>query len=135
MSSSIFVFDTNIISIYMRATDNTLSNHIRQHQKQNLILPECVIYEIERGLHYRDSKRQLTTFYQNIIPLFEIVPIVLQDWQSASKLWVFARSNGKQLSDIDFLIAGLTIRLNGILVTDDADFNVLPVQVANWLNH
>jgi predicted nucleic acid-binding protein len=56
------------------------------------------------------------------------------DWRVAAKLWSNVRQHGRQLSDIDLLLASMTLRLNGILVTDDGDFAYLPlVKTENWL--
>ncbi|MCL4256449.1 MAG: hypothetical protein KJ043_22020 [Anaerolineae bacterium] len=44
------------------------------------------------------------------------------------------RSVGRQLSDIDLLVASVALRLNGVVVTDDHDFDILPVATENWLH-
>ena len=48
-------------------------------------------------------------------------------------MWAVMRGQGIQLSDVDLLVAAVGIRLNGIIVTDDQDFDDLPVRVENWL--
>ena len=42
------------------------------------------------------------------------------------------RNQGKQLSDVDLLIAALAQRLDGVVVTSDDDFDALPIQRENW---
>lgn len=56
------------------------------------------------------------------------------DWRQAAHFWAEARNAGKQLSDVDLLIAALAYRLNATLVTSDNDFEALPVQHENWRN-
>jgi predicted nucleic acid-binding protein len=66
--------------------------------------------------------------------LFVVAPVQLVDWRVAAKLWSDARRRGRQLSDIDVLLAAMTLRLNGILITDDGDFAYLPLaRTENWL--
>jgi predicted nucleic acid-binding protein len=53
----------------------------------------------------------------------------------AAKLWGNARNRGIQFSDVDVLLAAMTLRLGGVLVTDDGDFAHLPlVPTENWLH-
>jgi predicted nucleic acid-binding protein len=54
------------------------------------------------------------------------------DWDRAAQLWAEARTKGRQLSDVDLLIADIAIRLDAILVTADDDFGALPVRRENW---
>jgi len=75
----------------------------------------------------------MNRFHSVVLPLFQVVPIILADWKTASVLWASSRAKGIQLSDVDLLVAAVSIRLNGIIVTDDQDFDDLPVRVENWL--
>lgn len=134
MNNRIYLFDTNVISILVRSRDMRLAHRIGQVQPQNLILPEPVIYEIERGLLYKDASKQLQHFREIVMPQFVILPTQLTDWRAAAVLWAYTKKRGRQLSDIDLLLGAVTVRLGGILVTDDRDFAHLPaVPIENWL--
>jgi predicted nucleic acid-binding protein len=50
----------------------------------------------------------------------------------AAHYWSNAVSIGKQLSDMDFLIAALAHRLNAVIVSADTDFDALPVKREDW---
>jgi len=50
----------------------------------------------------------------------------------AAELWADATSRGRQFSDIDLLIASIALRMGGVIVSADADFNALPVQRDDW---
>ncbi|MDX2077810.1 MAG: PIN domain-containing protein [bacterium] len=134
MSQPIYVFDTNIISELLRRPDARVGNLIRGHQQDRLILCESVIYEIERGLKHRNATKQLERFQKEVVTYFQIMPIQLADWKRAGVMWAVMRSDGRQLSDIDLLVASVAIRLGGVVVTDDRDFDQLPVQTENWLH-
>jgi predicted nucleic acid-binding protein len=91
-----------------------------------------VVFEVERGLLHREAASQLDYFREQVLPLFSVVPVTLADWRIASRLWAEMRRKGIQLSDIDFLIAAVTLRLDGILVSADDDFDALPIKRENW---
>jgi predicted nucleic acid-binding protein len=52
--------------------------------------------------------------------------------RQAAQFWAVARNAGRQLFDVDLLIAALAFRLNTVVVTNDNDFNALPVRHENW---
>ncbi len=137
--TDIYVLDTNIISALVNLSvpdmmTSSLIHRVQAHQQSSLIICECVLYEIERGLTHNQSKNKLSRFYTSILPLFQVTPIILVDWKSAGVLWASARAKGRQLSDIDLLVASVALRLSGVVVTDDHDFDILPVTTENWLH-
>jgi predicted nucleic acid-binding protein len=134
MSDTVYVFDTNIISSLRPGKNPVLFRRLQQNKDQTLCLCEPIIFEVERGYEHRQAHQQLAHFREQLIPLFVVVPVQLADWRIAAKLWGDARRRGRQLSDVDVLLAAMTLRLNGILVTDDGDFAYLPlVRTENWL--
>ncbi len=54
------------------------------------------------------------------------------DWERAAQFWADSKSKGRQLSDIDILIAAIAHRIDAIIVSSDADFDALPVKRENW---
>jgi predicted nucleic acid-binding protein len=134
MNDTVYVFDTNIISNLQPGKNPTLFKRLRQNQDQMLCLCEPIIFEVERGYEHRQAHQKLAHFQTQLIPLFVVIPVQLADWRVAANLWSEARRRGRQLSDVDLLLAAMTLRLNGILVTDDGDFAYLPlVKKENWL--
>jgi tRNA(fMet)-specific endonuclease VapC len=131
--STAYIFDTNVISDMLRNPNSRIFPRIRAYKRESLLLCESVIYEVVRGLEHRQAKTQLAYFYKMIIPYFQVVSIELEDWQLAGVLWATARSNGKQLSDVDLVIGAVSIRVGGIIVSNDQDFTYIPVKLENWL--
>lgn len=134
MANQVYVLDTNIISKLRPGRNPALWTKLETHKNDTLCLCEPVIFEVERGYHHSRATRQLKTFQEMLIPLFTVITPRLTDWRVASRLWGDARRHGYQFSDVDVLLAAITLRLDGILVTDDGDFDHLPIiKTVNWL--
>ncbi|MAS32368.1 MAG: hypothetical protein CL610_00080 [Anaerolineaceae bacterium] len=133
MNKPIYLFDTNVISALVRTRDARLAQRIASVQPQHLLLPEPVIHEIERGLLYRGASRQIDHFREIVAPQFYTIPVQFADWRAAAALWAYTKKQGHQFSDVDLLLGAMTIRLDGILITNDRDFDHLPmVPTENW---
>lgn len=87
-----------------------------------------------RGLYHRDSKRKLKILENDIVPMLDNIVLDESDWLQAARFWADTVSQGRQLSDVDLLIAAIVYRRNSILVTSDQDFAVLPIKHINWRN-
>lgn len=132
--SAVYVLDTNIISALRPGGNPGLFERMARHSHETLCLCEPIIFEVERGYEQRQAQRQMQHFREALVPLFVVVPAVLADWRVAARLWGDARRRGYQLSDVDVLLAAMSLRLQAIIVTDDRDFDHLPlVQTQNWL--
>jgi len=55
-----------------------------------------------------------------------------RNWQQAAQFWADAVNKGKQLSDVDLLVAAVAARLGGVVVSADGDFDALPVRRNIW---
>ncbi len=128
-----FVLDTNVISdlVNPRPRVEVLEN-LQLHEPDILYLCEPVDYEIRRGFIRRGATTRLKVYEQGIKK--ELIWIRLEeiDWLQAAQLWAQAVNAGKALADIDLLIASVAIRLDGVVVTADDDFDALPVRRSNW---
>ncbi|NWF70789.1 MAG: PIN domain-containing protein [Chloroflexi bacterium] len=91
-----------------------------------------VYYEVVRGLITTNATSKLQHFQTVLMPLLDRVALTDADWQQAARLWASAATAGKQLADVDLLIAAVAQRLSGIVGTADDDFDVLPVKRENW---
>jgi predicted nucleic acid-binding protein len=132
MAKTAYIFDTNMFSKLVRQDDPELKRRVQDNHESEFVLSEAVVFEVERGLLHREAASQLDYFREQVLPLFSVVPVTLADWRIASRLWAEMRRKGIQLSDIDFLIAAVTLRLDGILVSADDDFDALPIKRENW---
>jgi predicted nucleic acid-binding protein len=71
-------------------------------------------------------------YEQQIRPLFQWVSMEDIDWEQAAKFWADSRRKGRQFSEVDLLIAAVAVRLNAVIISDDNDFDALPVKRENW---
>ncbi|MCU0514551.1 MAG: PIN domain-containing protein [Anaerolineae bacterium] len=127
------MLDTNAISDYIRQfapSTTRLNQSIRDGDVLYLCKP--VEYEVVRGLlKFRaDSQREI--FEMDFVPQLTPLALTDADWRQAAQFWAEAGSAGKQLADVDLLVAALAFRLNAVIVTHDHDFDALPVRCENW---
>ncbi|MDL1901598.1 type II toxin-antitoxin system VapC family toxin [Anaerolineae bacterium CFX9] len=129
----IYILDTNAISDYIKQFEPT-TTRIKQAIRDGQILYLCkpVEYEVLRGLMKANAERQRQIFETGFAPQLTLLPLTDADWRQAAQFWAQARSAGKQLSDVDLLLAALAFRLNAVIVTNDDDFDALPVRRENW---
>jgi tRNA(fMet)-specific endonuclease VapC len=95
-------------------------------------ISQPVYYEVIRGLLKRDARRRIAILQNKIMPLITYVQVEEADWLKAAQFWADADNKGRQLSDIDLLIAALAHRLDAVIVSSDTDFDALPVKRENW---
>lgn len=128
-----FILDTNAVSDYINAIEPThkrIYDALRSGESVHLCQP--VYYEVLRGLLKINATRKLRIFREEFVPLLGWLSLADEDWQRAAELWVQASQQGEHLSDTDLLIAAVTLRLGGVLVSADDDFDALPVMRQNW---
>jgi predicted nucleic acid-binding protein len=128
-----YVLDTNVISDIVNTKPNAnVIAHLAANFRHDLYLCVPVDYEIRRGYIRRSATRKLQIYQTQIMPRFQWMQLEDEDWQEAASLWANAVNQGRQLSDIDLLVAAVAIRLNATVVTSDNDFDVLSVKRVNW---
>jgi len=128
-----YILDTNAVSDYIKQFEPT-TTHIKQAIRDGHTLYLCspVEYELLRGLIKANAVRQRQIFEEDFAPLLTPLALTDDDWRQAAQWWAEARIAGKQLSDVDLLLAALTQRTDSVLVSNDADFDALPIKRVNW---
>ncbi|MCC6802176.1 MAG: PIN domain-containing protein [Anaerolineae bacterium] len=127
------VVDTNVLSDLLANVELVAHNFVSTIERDEIVyLCQPVLYELRRGLFRRKAEVKYRAFNQNILPRLTLIPLEDADWLQAAQFWADAVSRGKQLADIDLLLAALAQRLDATLVTADDDFDILPIQRANW---
>ena len=128
-----YILDTNAVSDYIKQFEPT-TTHIKQAIRDGHTLYLCfpVEYELLRGLIKVNAVRQRQIFEEDFVPFLTTLRLTDADWRRAAELWAEARTAGKQLSDVDLLLVALAQRLDAIVVSNDADFDALPIKRVNW---
>ena len=133
MERLIYLLDSNAVSDFLNHQPVLKLRVENAIARDHLVcLAQPVHYEVSRGLLKVGATRKLTAFEDEFVPQLDWLALADRDWREAAKLWADATRKGKQLSDVDFLLAALAIRFNAILVSSDNDFDVLPVRRENW---
>ena len=132
----IYVLDTNIIIRYLRDV-SPVKQKIREAilQKQKLIIPRAVDYEICRGFRCTPAPRKYNNYadfaYKGYCSVVEICP---QTWQKAEEVYTELYDKGFSVGEIDILIASFCLINNYILVTNNTkDFeNIGGLSLLDW---
>lgn len=133
MAGLSYLLDTNAIADYINNVTSVRERIYTARQNQDhLYLCQPVYYEVLRGLLRTNATRKLIIFEGEFRPLLLWLPLVDADWRQAAQFWADTTKAGKQISDVDLLITALTIRLKGVIVSADNDFDALPVKRENW---
>jgi predicted nucleic acid-binding protein len=125
-----YVLDTNIITALIKNEAAALTQ-VAAHREDYLYLCPPVYYEAMRGLIWKGASAKIATL-KRLRKTLSWVQLVDQDWERASQLWADMVRQGKQLSDVDLLIAAIAMRHDAIIVSDDNDFDSLPIRRENW---
>ena len=129
----IYLLDTNVISDLI-VKHPIVTRQVEEHKLKadELIVCQPVYYELMRGLIRTRSTKKLAVLTNQLLPGFAWQQLDRQDWLQAAHYWSNAINIGKQLSDMDLLIAAMVTRLNAVLVSADTDFDALPVKREDW---
>lgn len=129
----IYLLDTNVITDLIEG-NQTVRNQLLEHkrQKQSLGLCTPIYYEVQRGLVAANLIRKQRVFAEAVLPRLTWIGLIEVDWIQAIQFWADARRKGRQMSDIDVLLATIAIRLDAVIVSSDGDFDALPVRRENW---
>ncbi len=129
----IYVLDTNVLSDRINGVqiiEQKLNVAIQAGDR--MCLCQAVHYEVFRGLLRTNATRKQQFFEEKLVPALEWVVLIDEDWRQAARFWALATTSGKQLSDVDLLIAAVAARLNAVIVSSDEDFDALPVLREDW---
>jgi tRNA(fMet)-specific endonuclease VapC len=133
MAGVTYILDTNVISDLLKGHPNVQARlRDAMQQEAAIILCQPVLYEVRRGLLWVGATSKQAVLERDFLPLFQVTPLLDGDWALAARFWADAVSTGRQLADIDLLVAAIAARLGAIIVSSDADFDALPVPRHDW---
>jgi len=129
----IYLLDTNVISdLYKENVRVEAQIRTAKTQLHTLAICQPVYYEIMRGLLKKKATAQRKIIQGRILPRFTWIDLTDADWMKAAEFWADSVNKGKQLSDVDLLLAAMTHRLNATLISSDGDFDALPITRVDW---
>ncbi len=130
---TLFLIDSNTIADFVSRQENTL-RQVKQAKTQGDTLGLCrpIHYEVLRGFLWRTAFAKRARFESSIGFIFDWIELADEDWVQAAQFYATTRSAGKHLADTDLLLAALAYRLSVPIVSNDRDFDALPVLRVSW---
>lgn len=128
-----YILDTNAVADYINQFEPT-TGRIKQAIRGGHLLYLCppVTYEVLRGLIKTGASRKHQLFEKQFAPQLIAMSLTDDDWRQSAQFWADATNAGKQLADTDLLVGAIAIRVGGIVVSADSDFDALPINRENW---
>ena len=128
-----YLLNANAVGDVMRRQPGVLGRYESALSRgEPLLLCPAVHFEVVRGLLKSGATAQYRRYQSEFVSIVEWISFERDDWDLAAQLWATARQQGRQLSDVDLLLAAMALRLDALLVTADDDFSALPVRRENW---
>lgn len=111
------LIDTDILSLFLKNNQEVVAgfaSYLARHKKINISI--ITYYEIMSGLKHRDASRK-TALFLKLASKSNVLPLTEQSVTISAEIYAELRKTGKQVDDIDLLIAGIAIANNLVLVT------------------
>ena len=133
----VYVLDSNVIIHYLKKNQNVMKNfRIAVSERNTLLLPRAVDYEICRGLELLSATKKAAVYkaltshtgWCNIADMGESI------WSIAKHIYVDLRRKGFTVGEIDILIGAFCLHNDFTLVTSNTkDFkNIDDLKMENW---
>jgi tRNA(fMet)-specific endonuclease VapC len=130
-----YALDTNIVTYYLKGNKIIINRVTEETDNKNIIvIPPMVFYEIKRWLLTINSSRKLTLF-ETMCSLAGIDSIDRKILEAASVIFSDFQKAGITLGDNDILIAAYCIQNDLTLVTNNEKHfeNIANIKMINWL--
>lgn len=135
MSYQPALVDSDMLSEIMKGRDLQVLHHAQEYLKEHRVLRFSLItrYEVLRGLHAKDAKRQITAFLARCRASV-VYPVTEEVVDRAAVIYGSLWKRGKLISEGDLLIAATALLQDLIVVTGNEDHfqRVEGLRVANW---
>jgi len=131
-----YALDTNIVTYYLKGNKIIINRVTEETDNKNIIvIPPMVFYEIKRWLLTINSNRKLTLF-ETMCSLSGIGSIDRNVLEAASIIFSDFQKRGISVGDNDILIAAYCIQYDLTLVTNNEQHfkNITNLKMINWLS-
>jgi predicted nucleic acid-binding protein len=128
-----YAIDTNIISYYLKGNIRIVEKLDSEVEKDNIIIPTFVYYEIKKWLLGLNSTIKLFAF-DRMFQKFGVNVIEKETLDMALSIYINLRKKGIIVDDGDLLIAAYCVKNNYTLVTNNEKHfeKIKNLQVVNW---
>jgi tRNA(fMet)-specific endonuclease VapC len=132
---TIYTFDTNILSYYIKGND-PIANRLKKELSEGnqFTINPIAYYEINRGLLAINSQKKLQKF-RDLCQVFGVIELSKDVLDIAAKNYVILRKKGQLIEDADLFIAATCIVNDLILVTNNEKHFLLidGLKIENWI--
>ncbi|MCL1930304.1 MAG: PIN domain-containing protein [Treponema sp.] len=130
-----YALDTNIVTYYLKGNKTIIERVAHETDNKNfIIIPPMVFYEIKRWLLTVNSNKKLALF-EAMCSLSGISPIDREILEASSIIYADLQKRGIAVGDNDILIAAYCIRHDFTLVTNNESHfkHIANLKMVNWL--
>jgi len=130
-----YALDTNIVTYYLKGNEIIINRVTEETDNRNIIvIPPMVFYEIKRWLLTINSNKKLTLF-ETMCSLSGIGSIDREILEVASVIFSDCQKKGITVGDNDVLIAAYCIQYDLTLVTNNERHfkDIANLKMTNWL--
>jgi tRNA(fMet)-specific endonuclease VapC len=128
------IIDTDILSYFFKG-DKKVVSHFEKYLEEfsNINITIITYYEIMSGLHFRNATKKLEDFEKFSMGC-KIFNVSKDSAEISAKIYSNLRHEGNPVDDIGLLIAGIAVKNNFTLVTNnDKDFGkIKTLKTVNW---
>ena len=128
------IIDTDILSYFFKGNKKVVSNFEKYFDEYPCInITIVTYYEILSGLHFNKATKKLADF-EKFAKGCKIFNVSKESAELSAKIYANLRQEGTPVDDIDLMIAGIAIKNNFTLVTNnDKDFGkIKTLKTVNW---
>ena len=128
-----YALDTNIITYYLKGDEEIMDKVDKEAQKDNVIIPPFVYFEVKKWLLAVNSKNKIKAF-ETLFEKYGIDAIEKGTLDLALSIYIKLRKEGITIDDGDLLIAAYCIQNNYILVSNNLKHfeRIENMRLVNW---
>jgi tRNA(fMet)-specific endonuclease VapC len=129
------IIDTDILSFFFKGDKKVVTNfekYLEEYTHINISM--ITYYEILSGLHFKKATKKLEEF-EKFCKSCKIYNLSKDSTEISAKVYASLRQEGKAVDDIDLFIAGIAIKNDFTLVTNnEKDFGKIKIlKMVNWM--
>ena len=129
----VYMLDTNIVSYLLEGNEEVRNRLFAIVGANEIVLPEMVYYEIERGLFAHNAKNKLSRF-EAFCELFPICFMTRESILCAARIYADLKKRGQLIEDADIFIGASALASGAVLVTNNEEHlgRIDGLCIENW---
>lgn len=131
---SMYILDTDTCIYWLNGKEK-IRKKVKQVGTNNLRTTIITFAELRYGAYSSQKMEENLKKIDNFLKMVKMLPLDRDSADRFGKLKTDLRDKGQMISDFDILIAAITLRYNGILVTNNTEHfkRIGGLNYENWL--